>query len=119
MAITVQHDHFASEDEARKAIEAQSLFLQEFSFEPGEGTPVHWHAFDIDGYITGGCFRFTDPATGETHECRPGARVVIPARSLHIEETHPGYAGLFGLSEDPAKLEEPLVRPPEDLTKSA
>ncbi len=113
MAITVEHDYFNDLDEVRREIKANGLFLVEITQEPSAGTPVHWHEIGVHVYISEGIFRFQDPATGAVRECGPGAKFVIPERTLHIEEDHDGYSGLIGMTK-PA-VPEPFVRSPEEL----
>ena len=115
MGITVEHDYFAMEDEAKKEVEADKLFLSVSKLSPSEGTPMHWHDFRIHVYIQEGTFRFQDPSTGQIHECRPGTKFVIPPRTLHIEEAHDGYSAIIGLSVDPQNLPQPVIRQPEEL----
>ncbi len=115
MAISVQHEYFATEDEAKKEIEADKLFFSQAQLPPSEGTPIHWHEIRIHVYIQEGTFRFQDPSTDEIHECRPGTKFVIPPRTLHIEEAHDGYKAIIGLSVPLDKIPQPFVRSPDEL----
>ena len=113
--ISVEHNYFNDIDEAKREIRENGLYggNNEFEAPPSGGTPVHWHDVSQTVYITEGVFRFTDPATGETHDCGPGSKFFIPERTLHVEEEHKGYKGVIGI--DKAEFPQPFVRSPEEL----
>ena len=113
--ITVEHGYFDDIEEARREIRETGLYHgeNEFDLPASGGTPIHWHDVSQTVYITEGLFRFTDPATGETHDCGPGSKIVIPERTLHIEEAHPNYKGVVGINKP--DFPEPYVRSLEEL----
>ena len=82
MAITVRQNHFRTDAEAEAEITAAGLHCSHQTYEASEGTPVHWHPIDIHGYVKAGTFRFSDPETGEKHDCGPGTYFHLPPGRL-------------------------------------
>lgn len=111
--IKVEHQYFTDDDFVREEIDNASLFKSEVDAPPSGGTPIHWHAVGLYVYITGGKFRFQDPATGDVHECVRGTKFLIPERTLHIEEEHQGYTAIVGLTKK--DFPQPFVRDPSEL----
>ena len=114
-AITVEHNFFTDIEEAKRDISDNKLHggKTEFEAPPSGGTPIHWHDVSQYVYITDGVFRFTVPATSQTHDCGPGSELVIPDRVLHIEAAHKRYKGVIGINKE--SFPQPFVRAPEEL----
>ena len=110
MAIDVTYDCFSTEDEARAEIEAAGFHPIPVTFEPAKNE-VHWHDFDSMVYVLEGHVTVTEEDTGDTCVCGPGTRIKATAGILHHEE-HDGYKALIGLSCEPAKLTQPIDKPP-------
>ncbi len=106
----VRSDHFATEAEARAEIEAAGYFALTAAFEPAK-TEDHWHDFDSMLFVLEGELTVTDATTGERCVCGPGTRILAKAGVLHREE-HTGYEAVVGLSVEPAKLTQPIDKPP-------
>lgn len=106
----IQYDHFSSEDEARAEIESAGYWPITIEF-PAEKNADHWHDFDSLLFVLEGQLTVTYAETGESCVCGPGTRIVGTAGVLHHEE-HEGYKALIGLSVEPAKLTQPLNKPP-------
>ena len=115
MTITFFEKHFTSEAEARAEIERNGLWALRKDI-PAVQNESHWHAYDAHVYVLGGVLHLTDSATGITHTCSKGSKVVVPQRELH-SETHDGYQALIGVSVDPAEIRQPTQLPPELLDK--
>ena len=113
MAITFTENHFSSEAEARAEIEQAGLWTNRREV-PADSNQSHWHAFDAHVYVLEGSMQLTDTLTGETHACSKGCKAVVPARTLHSEH-HEGFTALFGMSVDPATVQQPVQRPPAEL----
>ena len=113
MAIAFFHKYFSSETEARAEIERAGLWPLQKDI-PAEQNQSHWHAYDAHVYVLDGVVQLTDSATGITHTCDKGTKIVVPARTLHAE-AHDGYRALLGLSVDPSQLRQPTQLPPEQL----
>ena len=116
--ISVEHNYFTDIEEAKSEIRERGLYggTHEFEAPPSGGTPVHWNDVSQTVYITDGTFRFSDPATGNTHECGRGSKFYIPERTLHVEEEHSGYKGVIGINKP--EFPQPFVRAPEELESS-
>ena len=90
--------------------------LHEMVFEvPAVDNEPHWHDFDAYLYILEGTLQLRDVAAGVIHECSPGMRIDVPAKTVHAEKSD-GYTVLLGSTRDPATFDENLNRPPETLT---
>ena len=108
--MNIQNDHFSNEDDARAEIEAAGFWPIMIEFPP-EKNDDHWHDFDSMLYVLEGELTVHEAESGETCVCGPGTRIVAKAGVLHHEE-HSGYKALIGLSIEPAKLSQPLNKPP-------
>ena len=106
----IRNDYFTKQEEALAEIEAAGLHPITIDFE-AETVGDHWHDFDATLYILEGTLNVTDVETGESCSCPPGTRLVAKAGVLHREQ-HDGYKALIGLSVDPAKLTQPINKPP-------
>ena len=113
MELTVQHDCFATEAEALAAAEAAGYHTVTLDFD--EVNPhEHWHDFEAATYVVAGEITITVSETGETCTLRPGSVITAPGRMLHREESA-GFRAVIGLTQDPATIELPIGRKPEDL----
>ena len=52
---------------------------------PPVNNAAHWHSFDAEFLVLTGHLSLTDAHSQRVHECPPGTRVYVPARSLHAE----------------------------------
>lgn len=113
MPFVVEENYFSDIDAVAKEIADAGLFQVELESEVLK-SPSHWHDFGACLYVTEGVLKLTDDTTGITYTCGKGAKISAPARTLHTEVTD-GYKFILGLEVDPATIEEPINRSPEDL----
>ncbi len=95
--------------------EIRDAGLHEMIFDvPAVDNEPHWHDFDARLYLLEGTLHLRDVKAGVVHECAPGMRIDVPARTVHAERSE-GYTVLLGSTKDPATFDENLNRPPETL----
>ena len=114
MAVLVEKDYFASEEQAVEEIEKRGWWPRTMEAPPSQGGDAHWHAFSQCLYVLEGMLRISD-AAGQAHECPKGSRVTVDARTVHADLGHEGYSAVFGLSVDPDTIEQPASRSPDQL----
>jgi hypothetical protein len=89
--------------------------LHEMVFEvPAVDNEPHWHDFDAYLYLLDGTLHLRDVQAGVVHECSPGIRIDVPAKTVHAEQSK-GYTVLLGCTRDPATFDEGLNRDPATL----
>jgi quercetin dioxygenase-like cupin family protein len=113
MGITAKKNAFETKKQAISEIEAANLWAIEFDLEAGE-VDTHWHDFYSQVYVLEGKIDITDTASGKTHKCGKGTRVIAPPRTLHSEKCG-GAKALAGVSVDPATLPEDINLTPSTL----
>lgn len=113
MPFSVEENYFSDAETVTKEIADAGLYQVELESEP-LNSPSHWHDFGASLYVTEGVLTLTDDTTGTTYTCDKGSKISAPARTLHTEVTD-GYKFILGLEVDPATIEEPINRSPEDL----
>jgi hypothetical protein len=112
MGFRLTEGHFNTEAEAFAEI-AERGWCAIAVDVAAEENDLHWHDFDTVNFIVNGRHRvqFEDQSV---MECGPGARIEAPRRVLH-RECSPAYRAVFGFSVDPAKMSQPLNKPPAEL----
>ncbi len=106
--IVVHNNHFSSEEQVFDELEINGLHVVEMEI-PAVKNESHWHEFSTWFYILEGELLITDTAQDKTLKATPGARVDVPERVLHSEESA-GYkiiAGLTSLPSDPDNVDLP------------
>ena len=103
MKIKVHLRHFQDIEQARAEIEAAGLHPVEMTV-PAVSNESHWHDFSTWLYILEGELRITDIEEQHVFLAGRGARVVVPERVLHCENSEQGYRIIAGMTVDPATL---------------
>jgi len=116
MKIMVHPGHFLNRAQACDEIEIAALHPIDMQVPPvrNEG---HWHDFSTQRYILEGELGITDVSLERTLVAGPVARVDVPARVLHREESAGGYTIVAGMTVDPASLKGPVDLDPKLLEK--
>lgn len=117
MKIAVHPDHFSSRAQAYDEIEIAALHPVDMTVPP-VSNDSHWHDFSTQLYILEGELCITDVAQDRTLVAGPGARVDVPARVLHREESDQGYTLIAGMSVNPETLEGDVDLDPQLLEES-
>jgi hypothetical protein len=103
MKIAVHNGHFSSQAQIWDELEVSGLYPVEMNV-PAVKNESHWHRFSTRIYIIEGELNITDTDRDRTLKAGPGARVDVPERTLHSEESASGYKIIAGMSVDPASL---------------
>jgi hypothetical protein len=110
--IVVHPKYFSSEDHVFDELEMNGMFIAEMDV-PAVANAPHWHSFTTWMYILEGELHITDTGQDRTLTAKKGARVDVPERVLHCEESS-GYKIIAGMTEMPAENGE-VDLPPEAL----
>ena len=113
MKITHHLNHFSSQAQVYDEIEINGLYAMEMDV-PAVRNESHWHSFSTWIYILEGELLITDTAKDKVLAAGPGARVDVPERVLHCEESS-GYKIIAALSVNPDSLKEPIDLDPSEL----
>ena len=113
--IVVHPNHFSSENQIFDELEINGLYVAEMDV-PAVTNESHWHDFSTWLYILEGELLITDTALDKTLKATKGARVDVPERVLHNEESG-GYKIIAGMSNMPSDPQN-IDLPPESLDSS-
>ena len=102
MPIEVNLRHFSCREEAMAAVAADGLRCLETEISPDRlAREPHEHPYSVDIYMLEGELELYEPDTGRTHRLEPGSKAVVPAHTLHKENTPAGFRAVIGLSHEP------------------
>ena len=108
----------ATEQDAEALFEAAGVSPVPFDV-PAVSNSSHWHRFSTRFLVLEGELNITDTANETMQTAGPGCWVTVPERVLHSEHSTGGYKILAGFSCDPAEMEQPIDRSPEELQREA
>ncbi len=114
MTVEVTYPTETTQEDASRDLASLDLHAMELDIPPVDNSS-HWHSFDAVFYLLDGELHLTDVASGKVHHLSRGARVSVPARTLHSEMSAGGYRLLLGTSRPPETFEDPVNLSPEDL----
>ncbi len=116
MTISTTNDVSDPIDQARVTADLSARFVFTTAVDiPAVDGDEHWHQFDAEFVVTAGLLRLRDVAANTVHECGPGTRVQVPAKTVHAEQSPQGYTIILGTSVTPEHFGDPVDRPVEEL----
>ena len=116
MTIRTEQSNALDATAVEQDMQARQLHTMQLDVPPVDNA-AHWHSFDAEFLVVSGHLSLTDVRRQHVHECPPGTRVYVPARSLHAETSDQGYSIVLGTSVPPEEFGDPVDRPPESLGK--
>ncbi|MEM9622092.1 MAG: hypothetical protein AAF993_10615 [Pseudomonadota bacterium] len=120
MAIQVNEDYFdpytAGRQKAHELVSSAGLFARDGAMQSGDLEDVHWHATSLQIYVLQGEFETRDVVAGTTLMAGPGARISIPARTLHAARCPQPAVYVVGFESETAAAEF-RPEPPEALQR--
>lgn len=114
MSVEIIHDHITSLQQAYDKITNLGLFARDGAMQSGDLEDVHWHVTSLLIYVLEGEFETRDVVAETTLVAGPGARISIPARTLHAARcpVPAVYVVAFESAEAAAAFRP---EPPQDL----
>ncbi len=110
--IVLHPNYFSSQDHVFDELEMNGMYVSEMDV-PAVANEPHWHNFSTWIYIVEGELHITDTEQDRTLVAKKGARVDVPERVLHSEESS-GYKIIAGMTSMPEPGAE-VDLPPEAL----
>jgi mannose-6-phosphate isomerase-like protein (cupin superfamily) len=87
MSVKYHHQFFSSKDQVMDDIKDNGTWPTTYVSGPAEGPAVHWYADEIHAYIMEGETDFLDQQSGVRTPVGAGDKIVVPARTLHAEDS--------------------------------
>ena len=84
MSLVVRKGQFEGLSGALQDIAERNLFPTTYASNHATAAEMHWHSYDVFGYMIKGKTCFLD-ADGNEHQLEAGDLITVPARTLHAE----------------------------------
>lgn len=118
MALEILKNYFTSKDEVLEDVLKTGFWPTTFVSHASPELPVHWHDFDVQGYVLEGETYLVDGETGERVPFQTGDKLILPRGTLHAEGEVTGRMVYIVAMKEPSNLDVLLhMRRPDELEK--
>ena len=83
--IRVEKDFHTGHADVMADLAKTGFWPTTFVSRPSPPPHLHWHAYEVHGYVMDGTTWIEDGETGERLDIGPGDKLVLPPGALHIE----------------------------------
>ena len=116
MPIEVHKRFFKDRVEVLADLARDGFWPTTFVSGPSPGLPVHWHEYEVHGYVIEGETTVLDGASDTHLKLEPGDKLIIPARTLHAEgEVRERVVYIIGAAEPLPMSQLLALHPPDEL----